>query len=161
MREKGVNELFGAMKRLIKEGENCFLDVIGPFEEDYGEILRRYENEGWLKYYGYQKDVRPFIAASDCVVLPSYHEGMANTNLEGASTGRPVITSNIPGCAESVIDGKSGFLCVPGDADSLYEKMKLMIKSENREEMGEAGRQHVIKEFDRKVIVQKTIKQLF
>ena len=69
-----------------------------------------YENEGWLHYYGYQKDVRPFIEQSHCFVLPSWHEGMANTNLESAASGRPVITSNIPGCLEAVIDGETGFL---------------------------------------------------
>ena len=161
MKEKGVDELFAAMKRLTNEGEKCRLDVVGPFEEDYKETLEHFEDEGWLEYHGYQQDVRPFIAACDCVVLPSYHEGMANTNLEGASTGRPVITSDIPGCMESVINGKSGLLCKPCDADSLYEQMKLMIKTENRKEMGLAGRQHMIKEFDRNIIIQKTIKQLF
>ncbi|MBR6922267.1 MAG: glycosyltransferase family 4 protein [Clostridia bacterium] len=161
MKEKGINELLAAMKRLIDDGEKCFLHVAGPCEEDYGQILSRCESEGWLEYHGYKEDVRPLIAACDCVVLPSYHEGMANTNLEGASTGRPVITSDIPGCKESVKDGESGLLCKPGDADSLYEKMKLMIRANNREEMGAAGRRLMIKEFDRKTVVEKTVKQLF
>ena len=93
MKEKGIDELFETMKRLVDEGEKCFLDVVGPFEEDYKEKLEKYEKAGWLKYHGYQENVIPFIAACDCFVLPSYHEGMANTNLECASSGRPIITS--------------------------------------------------------------------
>ena len=92
MKEKGVEELFSAMQRLIAEGENCSLDLLGSFEEKYEEQIRKHEKDGWLNYHGYQSDVRPFIAKSHCFVLPSYHEGMANTNLESAASGRPVIT---------------------------------------------------------------------
>ena len=111
------------------------MDVVGPFEEDYKESWKQYEKAGWLKYHGYQENVIPFIAACDCFVLPSYHEGMANTNLECASSGRPIITSNIPGCKEAVVEG-SGLLCEPKNADSLYQAMEKMIRIDNREEMG-------------------------
>ena len=122
------------MQRLVAEGQKCFLDVVGPFEEDYKEKLEAYEKSGWRKYHGYQEDVRPFIRDYDCFVLPSYHEGMANTNLECASSGRPIITSNIPGCKEAVVDG-SGLLCEPRNVERLYEVMKKMtsISREERE----------------------------
>ena len=99
------------MEKLVGEGVKCSLDVVGPFEEDYESTLDKYKAKGWLKYYGYQEDVRPFIKQCDCFVLPSYHEGMANTNLESASMGRPLITSDIPGCKEAVVKGESGLLC--------------------------------------------------
>ena len=70
--------------------------------------------------YGFQEDVRPYIKQCDCFVLPSYHEGMANTNLESASTGRPVITTNIPGCKEAVIDGQN--LRIQRENGIYYEK---------------------------------------
>ena len=120
MKEKGVDELFSAMHRLISEGFNCSLDLLGSFEEKYDALIKQYEKEGWLNYHGYQTDVRPFIAKAHCFVLPSYHEGMANTNLESAAMGRPVITSNIPGCKEAVIDEWSGFLCNVKDSEDLY-----------------------------------------
>ena len=160
MQEKGIDELFEAMKRLIGEDENCFLDVVGPFEEDYKEKLEEYEKAGWLKYHGYQKDVRPFIKNCDCFVLPSWHEGMANTNLECAAMGRPVISSNIPGCMEAVVDDKSGYLCEPKDAESLYRVMKRMLECGEREEMGIVGRKHMEKMFDKKKVVEETIKSL-
>ena len=80
-----------------------------------------------MKYFGYQKDVIPFIRASHCFVLPSWHEGMANTNLECAASGRPLITSNIPGCKEAVIEGVSGLLCETKNTASLYLAMKKMV----------------------------------
>ena len=162
MKEKGVDELFEAMKKLVAEGQNCYLDVVGPFEEDYKTKLDEYENAGWLKYHGYQEDVKPFIKQSDCFVLPSYHEGMANTNLECASSGRPIITSNIPGCREAVIDGVSGYLCKPKNANSLYEAMKAMseMSRENRKRMGIIGRKHIEEFFEKTKVVKNTINHL-
>ena len=161
MKEKGIDELFEAMKRLVSEGEKCFLDVVGPFEEDYKDKLEQYEKAGWLKYHGYQENVIPFIAACDCFVLPSYHEGMANTNLECASSGRPIITSNIPGCKEAVVEG-SGFLCEPKNADSLYNVMKKMMEmsKDERENMGQGGRKHMEDVFEKKKVVDRTMQAL-
>ena len=162
MKEKGIDELFEAMKRLVAEGKRCFLDVVGPFEEDYKDKLEQYEKDGWLKYPGYPSDVRPFIEKCSCFVLPSYHEGMANTNLECASSGRPVITSNIPGCKEAVIEGVSGLLCEPKNADSLYAVMKQMAEMSvaERRAMGLAGRKHMEDVFDKKKVVEETMKHL-
>lgn len=159
MQEKGIDELFEAMKKLIGEGESCFLDVVGPFEENYKDKLEEFEKAGWLKYHGFQKDVRPFIKNCDCFVLPSWHEGMANTNLECASSGRPIITSNIPGCREAVTE-ESGFLCEPKNVDSLYQAMKKMIKANNREEMGKVGRKHMEDMFDKRKVVESTIREV-
>ncbi len=162
MQEKGVNELFSAMERLHAEGANCCLDVLGGYEEDYAQVIRRCEAQGWLHYHGYQTDVRPFIANAHCFVLPSYHEGMANTNLECAAMGRPLITSDIPGCREAVIEGESGLLCRPKDTDSLYTAMKrfLSMSHEQRQAMGLSGRKHMETVFDKKQVVAETVRHL-
>ena len=162
MKEKGINELIGSMRRLVGEGVKCSLDVLGQFEENYRNKIEEAEKEGWLRYHGVQSDVRPFIAGCDCFVLPSYHEGMANTNLECASSGRPVITSRIPGCMEAVNE-KSGLLCEPKDSESLYQSMKVMteMSMKERERMGRAGRKHMEDVFDKKKVVAETIKRLF
>ena len=161
MKEKGINELLASMKKLIIEGANCSLDILGYYEEDYKEKLDDAVREGWLRYHGNQPDIRPFIADCDCFVLPSYHEGMANTNLECASSGRPLITSDIPGCREAIVDG-SGFLCKPQNTDSLYQVMKAIIgkSREEREMMGRIGRKHMEDVFDKKKVVSDTIKHL-
>ena len=162
MAEKGIDELFEAMKKMIADGINCELDVLGGYEEDYKEKIQEYEDEGWLHYHGYQKDVRPFIETCHCFVLPSWHEGMANTNLESAASGRPVITSNIPGCMEAVVDGKTGFLCERKNADDLYKVMKKFteLSFEERKAMGLAGRKRMEDVFDKKKVVKTTIQAL-
>lgn len=163
MKEKGIDELFAAMRQLVDKGMSCSLDMLGGYEEDYKEIIRQCENEGWLHYHGYQEDVRPFIANCHCFVLPSWHEGMANTNLECAAMGRPVITSNIHGCLESVEDGVSGYLCEKKNADNLYQVMKkfVMLTCDVRKAMGLAGRKRMEDIFDKKKVVEVTFEELF
>ncbi len=163
MREKGIEELFAATKRLHDEGHSCRLHLVGITEENYQDQIRQGSEQGWLVDHGHQKDVRPFIAAADCFVLPSWHEGMANTNLECAASGRPVITSAIPGCREAVVEGRTGFLCENRNADSLYKAMQHMMQlpREERVRMGQAGRRHMERHFDKNVVVRRTIDRLF
>lgn len=162
MAEKGIDELFTAMRMLAYDGINCELDILGGYEENYADKIKKYESEGWLHYYGYQKDVKPYIEKCHCFVLPSWHEGMANTNLECASSGRPIITSNIHGCLEAVIDGKTGFLSEKKSTDDLYKTMKkfLQLTYQERKEMGLAGRRHMETVFDKKKVVEDTITNL-
>jgi galacturonosyltransferase len=163
MKEKGMDELLDAVKRLRADGVKCSLDILGSYEENYQEKIEQYEAEGWLHYHGYQQDVRPFIARSHCFVLPSWHEGMANTNLECAASGRPVITSNIHGCMEAVEDGVSGYLCESRNADDLYRMMKKFteLSFTERKAMGLAGRKRMEEMFDKRKVVEETVKQLF
>ena len=163
MKEKGVEELLLSMERLQDDGCGCVLDVLGTYEEKYEPLIKASEEKGWLIFHGYQADVRPFIAGANCFVLPSYHEGMANTNLESAAMGRPVITSDIPGCREAVIDGETGFLCKPRDPDSLYEAMRKMadLDADRRAEMGRKGRIHMEEQFDKVKVVDNTVAKLY
>ncbi|MEL7597895.1 MAG: glycosyltransferase, partial [Clostridiaceae bacterium] len=110
----------------------------------------------------YQNDVRPFIEKSHCFVLPSWHEGMANTNLECAAMGRPIITSNIHGCKEAIIEGESGLLCESKNANSLYEVMKQFVELpyEKKKQMGIVGRRHIEEAFDKEKVVEETIRHL-
>lgn len=160
MKEKGVDELFTAMRRLRAEyGEKVILDIVGFFEEEYKDIIAGLEEDGIAVFYGFQKETRPYFEAADCVVLPSYHEGMSNVLLEASAIGRPVITSDIPGCREAVEDGKSGYLCEVKNADSLYEKMKLMadMSADELEEMGRCARRYMEKRFDKESVVRQTV----
>ena len=161
MKEKGIEELFAAMERLVADGETCSLDTLGEAEEDYSAQISRYEQQGWLRHHGYQRDVRPFIQNAHCFVLPSYHEGMANTNLECAAMGRPLITSDIPGCKEAVTDA-SGMRCRPQDTDSLYACMRafLRLSPQDRVAMGLAGREHIEATFDKTKVVDATMEAL-
>lgn len=162
MKEKGVDELFEAAKKIKAEHSNVFFDIVGPMEDNYKEILERYESEGIIKYYGSQADVKPFIERASCFVLPSYHEGMANTLLECGAMGRPLITSNIHGCLEAVEDGKTGYLCKVKDADDLYVKMKKFIELPYAEKvkMGQASHELVAGKFDKRKVVEETVREI-
>lgn len=160
MKEKGIDELFHAMERLHREyGEKVVLDIVGFFEDEYKEIVEKIEKKRIAVFHGFQEETRPYYAMADCVVLPSYHGGMSNVLLEASAMGRPVITSDIPGCREAVEDGKSGYLCEVKNADMLFEKMKLMADKgpEEIEEMGRCARKRMEELFDKKMVVEKTV----
>lgn len=159
MKEKGVDELFEAARRIKKEYPDVLFDIVGPMEDEYNSVLKKLEEDGIITYYGYQKDVRPFIARCHCFVLPSWHEGMANTLLEAGAMGRPLITSRIHGCMEAVIDGESGFLTEKGDEESLIPKIRIFLQLERyeQENMGWKSREHIEQVFDKVKIVKDTI----
>ncbi len=159
MKEKGIDELFSSMRRLREEGAACTLHIVGDYEDNYRETIEQGEHDGWLVYHGYQTDVCPFMEKAHCLVLPSYHEGMANVNLEAAATGRPLITSRIPGCMEAVREGETGFLCEAQDTESLYDRMNrfLRLSYAEREAMGKAGCAYMEETFDKRKVVAETL----
>ncbi len=162
MREKGLQELFSAAMRLHAEGVRFQLDLLGFFEEPYERRIAQLKVLGIIDICGFYRDTQPFYAAADCIVLPSYHEGMSNVLLEAAAMGRPVIASDIPGCRETVEDGVSGFLCRVGDAHDLYEKMLAMTRlpTQKRAAMGTAARIRAERYFDRDRVVAQTVAAL-
>lgn len=163
MREKGIDELFEAAEKIKREYSNVYFDIVGPYEDDYKDVVQKLVDKEVIEYYGYQEDVKPYIEKSHCFVLPSWHEGMANTNLECASMGRPVITSNIHGCLEAVVENESGFLCEPKDADSLYNQLKKFIELpyDQKSQLGKNARTHMESNFDKKIIVDRTVEKIF
>ena len=164
MKEKGIDELFAAMRRLYAQlGNKVALDLVGFFDDDYESQVNDLVNEGIAVFHGFQTEPRPYYAAADCVVLASYHEGLSNVLLEAAATGRPVITSDIYGCKEAVDADVSGLLCAVKDADSLYEQMLRMAEmaKAERQAMGEAARAKMEREFDKKLVVSQTVDAIF
>lgn len=163
MKEKGVDEFFAAAKRLNAEGIACEFHVAGDYEEDYSETIQQMQANENLVYHGFLDDIRPLIASCHCFVLPSYHEGMANTLLECGAMSRPLITSAIHGCMEAVNENVSGYLVPAQDADSLYEAMKrfALLPQEQKETMGKASHEFVVSAFDKKQVVEDTVRQLY
>lgn len=159
MKEKGVEELFEAARRIKKEFPEAVFDIVGPMEDEYESVVQKLEEEGIINYYGYQKDVRPFIARCHCFVLPSWHEGMANTLLEAGAMGRPLITTRIHGCMEAVADGKNGYLVEKKNEASLIQSLANFLKlgRSEKKNMGGKSREYVEKFFDKVEIVNNTI----
>lgn len=164
MREKGVDELFSAMT-LLKQtyGDRVRLVLVGFNEESYEQEIQELQKEGIVQFLGFQDDVLSFYRSAHCVVLPSYHEGMFNVLLEAGAMGRPLITSNIHGCMEAVEEGKSGCLCTVRDADSLFDAMSRFVDLpyEEKVKMGQASHDHVVKRFDKKLVVEDMVRQLY
>lgn len=162
MKEKGIDELFEVAERIRREEENIVFDIVGPMEDDYREYVDKLMKRGIIEYYGYQEDVKSFIQRCHCFVLPSYHEGMANTLLEAGAMGRPLITSRIHGCMEAVAEGRNGFLAEAKNSEELYSVLKKFCLCEysKRVQMGEESRKLVAEKFDRKKIVLDTLKKL-
>ena len=158
MKEKGMDELLDACEQLHQEGYSFVLDLVGFFEDAYKQRINQLSAQGIVVFHGFQQEPRPFYADCDCVVMPSYHEGMSNVLLEAAATGRPVITSDIPGCREAVVDQKSGLLVPKGDAQALYQAMKHMLSIDRaqREQMGLAGRKWIKQQFSKEQVVRET-----
>ena len=163
MQEKGVDEYFAAIRRLRCEYPNTEFHFIGWYEDNYEAQVKQMEAEGLIQFHGFQADVKPFIARAHCVVLPSWHEGMSNTLQEGAAMGRPLITSNIHGCKEAVLDGVTGYLTEVRNEDSLYSALKWFcaLSREEMIAMGAEGRAHMENMFDKNMVVRKTMETIF
>jgi len=127
------------------------------------EQMDEWSREGVISYLGEAEDVRPVIADADCVVLPSfYREGVPRSLLEAAAMSRPVITTDTAGCREVVDDGVSGYLCRPGDAGDLGEKMMRMVGHSHQEllAMGKAGRNKVARSFSEEIVIDSYIHEM-
>lgn len=163
MHEKGVDELFAAAKQMKQRyGDGVEFHIVGSFEEAYKPVMDELEKAGVVKYHGYQSNMKLFYSTASCVVLPSYHEGMSNVLLEAAASGRPLITSDIPGCREAVESGVSGYLCPAKDADALYDAMQRFAELPEswRAGMGRRGRERMVKMFDKLLVINETMNNL-
>jgi len=156
MKDKGSSELFEMAKYLKGKYPTAEFSILGSIEGDYQQQLDELIQAGVFKYHQHCLDVRPHLAKCHCTIMPSYHEGMSNVNLESAANGRPVITTDVPGCRETVDDGKSGFLVKAKDSKSLIEGAErfLALSYGQMKQMGLEARRKVEREFDRNIVVK-------
>jgi glycosyltransferase involved in cell wall biosynthesis len=161
--DKGVGEYVNASAILKQKGYQFECQVLGFLDVKNPQAISRNQIELWqqenlINYLGVTADVRPFIEAADCMVLPSYYgEGVPRTLMEAASLSKPIITTNNVGCKEVVDEGISGFLCRMKDAKDLAAQMEIVINLSEEElnVMGAAGREKMISQFDESYIISK------
>ena len=155
LKDKGTEEFFEAALRIKSKYSNTEFQILGTCEGDYKERLDALVADGVINFLGCTSDVRPYLKEVHCTILPSYHEGMSNVNLESAANGRPVITTTVPGCQETVDDGITGILCDAKSADSLVSAIEKFLELPYKEkiDMGLEARKKVEREFDRQIIV--------
>ncbi|WP_396189292.1 glycosyltransferase family 4 protein [Flavobacterium sp.] len=160
-KEKGIEELFSAFKKLIEQfPENSIkLVLIGKFERQYGtltfEIEHLIDKHPDVISLGRFDDVRPFYKLADVFVLPSYREGFPNAVLEAGAMGLPSIVTNINGCNEVIADGENGYIIPVKDECKLLDAMKkMMCKKEVIGKMGVTARKIICEKYDRKNILE-------
>jgi glycosyltransferase involved in cell wall biosynthesis len=160
--DKGIKEFVQAaevVKRRYPQAEFWLvgkIDTENPTAISRQDLMRWTEN-GTIVYKGYTDDVREWIGLSDCIVLPSYREGMPRTLKEGMAMGKPLITTNTPGCREAVEHMTNGFLVPLKDSAALAEAMLhfIYMPAIEKEKMGKAGRAKAVDEFDDKKIASQ------
>jgi len=163
LKEKGIEEYLTAAHEIKAKYPETEFHILGTCEEDYAERIEKLQSDGIVIYHGRQPDVRPYIGKAWCTVHPSYYpEGMSNVLLESCAAGRPIITTDRPGCGEIVEDGINGFIVNQRDGYDVARKIELFIKLpyEKKLGMGLAARRKVECEFDRKIVIKAYLDEI-
>ncbi|ETZ07503.1 N,N'-diacetylbacillosaminyl-diphospho-undecaprenol alpha-1,3-N-acetylgalactosaminyltransferase [Holospora obtusa F1] len=158
LKEKGLEELVEACRLL----NNSDLEILVCGEVDLenpssctSKHIEAWKNLGNIQWLGFQKDLRWVYEKVHGAVLPSYREGLPRSLLEACAWGRPIITTQVPGCQDVVIDGVTGYLVQARDALALSIAIDAWIKDDQKEQKGKAGHDHVLKHFSKEKIHPK------
>jgi len=166
LHDKGVDDYIEAAKQIKIKYPKTEFNMIGfvePTEKHYENLLNNLEKKGIVIYRGSQKDVKPFISRAHAIIHPStYGEGMSNVLLENASSGRPIITTDNPGCKETLINGETGYIYRGGNVNELIKTIEIFLamKNEDRKKMGQKGRRFVVENFSRDIVVNVYLKEI-
>lgn len=159
---KGIDEYVEAARIIkMRHGDICFR-VLGPLEQSKAGVPKKnldaWVRDGTIEYLGIADDVREYLKAADCIVLPTYYrEGVPRSLLEAAAMAKPVIATDIAGCRDAVTDVDTGFLCRPQDVSDLvaaFEKF-IALSTAERRQMGARGRTKMEAEFDETVVIDR------
>jgi glycosyltransferase involved in cell wall biosynthesis len=152
--EKGISEFVQAANLLKAKGVHARFVAVGPHDPVLPHAvsaadLQLWKTQGVVEFVGGVKDVRPYIEKCSVLVLPSYREGTPRAVLEAMSMGRPIITTNAPGCRETVVHGENGFLVPPQTVEPLAQAMqRFVLQPELLEPMGNASRKIAQEKYD-------------
>ena len=164
MKEKGIEQYLKAAKYIRDKYPLTKFHVCGDCEQKhYKDILNDLHNRGIIVYHGRVDDMTKIYKISNCIIHPTYYpEGMSNVLLESCACARPIITTNRAGCREIVEDGINGFVIEPKNVEDLINKIEMFIclSYDIKKQMGLAGREKVEREFDRKIVVEKYMKEV-
>lgn len=162
LKDKGVEEFVAASSIVRQHMPEVQFQMLGFVDNGNSnsislERIKIWEKNRLIRYFGKTDDVRPYLAQSDCIVLPSYREGVPHSLLEAAAMARPIIATDVAGCREVVDHNINGLLCKVRDPHDLAEKMLQIIQlsPERRHAMGMAGRRKAITQFDEKLVIAK------
>ena len=159
VKDKGMNELAWAMRQLVSNHPHARLLLVGPFESELdpleGDNEQFFREHSSVAYVGYQADVRPFLAAADALVFPSYREGFPNVVLQAGAMGLPSIVTDINGCNEVITDGVNGRIIQPRDREALLQMMSLFVEdAAHVSAMAEKARTVICERYDQQDVWQ-------
>jgi glycosyltransferase involved in cell wall biosynthesis len=167
LRDKGLAEYAEAACLLRPSWPSVEFAMLGFADSDNRSAVpmaevRRWQADNLVNYLGETDDVRPFLADCDCVVLPSYREGLPRSLLEASAMGKPMVATDVPGCRDLVLDGENGLLCEARSATSLASAMESMLKlpPARRAAMGRKARTIVEQRFDQSLVTQAYLEAL-
>jgi len=165
IKDKGILEYVESARLLKQKYPAAKFQLLGPLDINPAAItqeqLERWSKEGIIEYLGKTNDVRPYIAEASVYVLPSYREGTPRSVLEAMSMGRPIITTDAPGCRETVIDGKNGFLVPVKDVDALKSAMeKFILEPDLISQMGKQSRVIAEEKYDVRKVNRAILKEM-
>lgn len=163
VRDKGINELVSAFVRLHEKYPLVRLLLVGPFEKKLDPVLpeteKAIQNHPAIRFMGFQSDVRPFLVASDTLVLPSYREGFPNVVLQAGAMGLSSIVTDINGSNEIILPNENGVIIPSKDEEALYRAMEnFLLHPEEVERMAKKARPLIASRYDRKVLWEALIK---
>ena len=165
--DKGIYEFIEAAKKAKRENLNTAFYILGELYLQHPTavkqaILDQWVSEGIVEFLGKSDEVEKELSQFDCIVLPSYREGLSRVLLEASSMAVPAITSDVPGCIDVIEHGKNGFICKAKDSADLYTQMKrfISLSKEERNKMGAYGRLKIEKEFDEKIVIEHYLKAI-
>jgi glycosyltransferase involved in cell wall biosynthesis len=160
--DKGVQEFVDAARAIRAIDPRIRCQILGFVDVDNRTAvphaaLEGWVREGWIDYLGETDDVRPVIEQADCIVLPSYREGMPRALLEASAMAKPVVATDVPGVRDAVDDGVTGFLCKARSARSLADAMLRMARltPAERARFGAAGRRKIEREFSQGIVIEQ------
>jgi len=166
LKDKGIVEFVEAARTVKRELPHARFNALGTVEPHPKSIaietLEQWKREQVVQFLGSSDDVRPIVAAANCVVLPSYREGLPRALLEASAMGRAVIGTDAPGCRDVVVDGITGYLCEPRSASSLASAMIRFadLSPDQRASMGLEARRKAEREFSERRVIDAYIAAL-
>ena len=162
VRDKGMNELVAAFQRLHQAYPNTRLVLVGPFEEKLDPVLpetrQAIEQQAAIEWMGWQNDIRPFLAASEVFVFPSYREGFPNVVLQAGAMGLPSIVTDINGSSEIITEGVNGSIIPSQDEEALYKAMEKLLDTEERRKLAQQARPQIANRYERKALWKELLK---
>ena len=155
--DKGINELIQAFQQLSGESAAVKLLLVGPFEADLDplrpETLQLINSNQQVLSVGFQQDVRPYFAISDCLIFPSHREGFPNVVIQAGAMGLPSIVTNINGCNEIIIEGQNGVIIPVNDSNALYNAMKKIVANDTfRLQLEQNARRMIVSRYEQQVV---------